>query len=164
MEDLRGEFTPDSESEFRGDTVFKIAAAIIVLLAFGALGAYYLGMGMLQNQPTRIALAAPTVPMKPIIQPKVVAPITAPSSSASNVAPSTDTAAVAPVKGPLAQNVGMHVRKRATQQRADLQPAPAAAVDASPAVTPPATSLTADPVSTEPTSAPAAPAQPTTQP
>lgn len=160
MEDLRGDFTPDSESEFKGDTIFKIAAGIIVLLVVAALGAYYMGMGMLQNQPTRVALAVPSVPINPVIQPKAVAPVTAPAPSALNAAPSS---AVAPVVKPLAQNVPTHVRKRATQQNADLQPAPAP-VEASPAAPTPAAPLTADPVSTEPTPAPAAPAQPATQP
>lgn len=159
MTDLRGAYTPDSESDYTGKTVFKIVAAIIVMLAVGALGAYYLGTDMLQQQqPTRLALA-PSNPIKPVIAPRMVAPSPV-STTQSSVAPSAaqpvpDTAAVVPT----------HVRKHVAQQNADLQPRPAALEAPSPDMTTTPTVTSTPPAADN--SAPAqdaVPAQPATQP
>jgi hypothetical protein len=44
MTDLRRRYVPDLESERTSGQIFRIVAAIIVLLVVGAIGAFYLGM------------------------------------------------------------------------------------------------------------------------
>jgi len=56
MTDLRGEFTPELESDSSSSVIFKTVAALIVLLMLGVVGAYYY-FGPSMNAPaTRIAL------------------------------------------------------------------------------------------------------------
>lgn len=150
MTDLRGTYAPDSESDYTGNTMFKIVAAIIVLLGLGAVGAYYLGTEMLQHQPTRVALITPSA-VKPVIAPRMTVPAPIQSAVVPSAAQpaSTDTASALPPR----------VRKHVAQQSADLQPHPAALEAPStstPTPTPPAVDTNA------PTQDPAA-AQPATQ-
>ena len=152
MTDLRGTYTPDSESDYTGNTVFKIVAAIIVLLGVGAIGAYYLGTDMLQqHQPTRLALAPPNI-VKPVIAPRMTIP--APVTTQSSIAP----AATQPPSSDTASVVPPHVRKHVAQQSVDVQPrpvaleAPTTPTSTAPAVTPPPVESTA------PESAPTQPA------
>jgi cytoskeletal protein RodZ len=148
MTDLRGTYARDWESEAADTTPVKIGAAIIIVLALGALGAYFFGAGMLQQQqPARLAMTipAPAIPVKPVIAPKIVTPTPAAvtqSSSASDVVPATTPTRT-------------HARKPATQQNADLQPAPI------PAAETPATAPAPDQTAPE---QPAAPTQPASQP
>jgi len=44
MTDLRRAYAPDFESERASGQLFRIVAAIIVVLVCGAIGAFYLGM------------------------------------------------------------------------------------------------------------------------
>ncbi|HEY2884225.1 MAG TPA: hypothetical protein VGJ08_03335 [Rhizomicrobium sp.] len=44
MTDLRRAYAPDFESERASGQIFRIVAAIIVVLVCGAIGAFYLGM------------------------------------------------------------------------------------------------------------------------
>ena len=120
MTDLRGTYTPDSELDDTGNTMFKIVAAIIVLLALGAVGAYYLGTDMLQqHQPTRLALA-PANPISPVIAPRMTTP--SPALTQSSLVPS----APKPASSDTASVIPPHVRKHTAQQGANLQPRPAA--------------------------------------
>lgn len=157
MTDLRGTYAPDSESDYTGNTMFKIVAAIILLLGLGAVGAYYLGTEMLQHQPTRVALATPSA-VKPVIAPRMTVPAPIQSAVVPSAAQpaSTDTASALPPR----------VRKHVAQQSADLQPHPAALEAPStstPTPTPPAVTPTPPAVDTNaPTQDPAA-AQPATQ-
>jgi hypothetical protein len=158
MTDLRGEFTPELESDSASGTIFKTVAALIVVLMLGAAAAYfYFGSGMSNAPATRVALVTPpTVPLKPVIAPQMVAPPLTPQASAAPVSTKAN-----PTDRPVNATTPTHPRRHTAQQSADLQPAanapPAAATTDSPTLTAPA------PPAPEPAQ-PADPVQPAPQP
>ena len=157
MDDLRGVYAPDSESELADGTPFKIGLAIVIVLALGAVGAYYLGSGLLQKQPARFAMRSepPAIPLKPVVAPKIATP----SPAATIQSSSKPDAATSP--GPAAAaNTRTHARKPATQQNADLQPVSNPPTDLV-APEPPVSTPTPGQSAPEQTSAPA---QPVSQP
>jgi hypothetical protein len=155
MTDMRGEFTPELESDSGGSMIFKTVAALIVALMLGALAVYYFEFAASNAPVTRVALVSPpTIPIKPVIAPRMDTPTPQPVSAPSPTLPkSTDNAA--PTNN---RSASLRPHKRVTQS-ADLQPAadaPAAPATAdSPALTAP---------TTLPAPEPAQPAEPAQQP
>jgi len=158
MTDLRGEFTPELESDGATDSrmIFKTVAALIVALMLGVLGAYYyFGLGKSNEPTTRVALVSPPqAPSKPVIAPQMAAPAPQAALASPTEAKSADTTkpAITP----------SHARRH-VQQSAEVQPAPATPAAAEPTTSPALTAPT-PPLSEAPAQPATDPAQPAPQP
>ena len=157
MTDLRGGFTPEVESDSANSTIFKTVAALIVALMLGVVGAYYYFGPSMTAPATRVALVTPpTVPMKPVIPPQMVAP--SPQASVAPM-PTTEAKAADTVAPPSAPT-----RPRRHVQQAEVQPAPAVPAASEPTASPALTAPTPPPLSETSVQPAADPTQPAQQP
>ncbi|MGA7674312.1 MAG: hypothetical protein WCA78_04610 [Rhizomicrobium sp.] len=139
MSDLRGPQMPEEESGNTG----KIAAAIVIALMIGVVGAYFFGAGMWSSPPKQVVASneVPPTPLPPSVAPTqqtAVAPL-APVENAPAQTSAPETT-VPPVRA-----MRTHVSARASFHALAVQPSENLSDEAPAASVPPAVSVPVQP-------------------